>query len=159
MNIWGELSSDSQIQIIILTHNFDFYRSCRHSIGKDLKSQLFGFLNQSGEVDLFNISSTDYESFGLIEKWKENNDPLSLIALIPFLRNIIELKDGRSNADYLKLTDYLHYNLATNAVSLSGLSDLYGSFSVSCSSINNIKYFDILLEEVKKWISQLVKQT
>lgn len=151
----GELSSDSQIQIIILTHNFDFYRSCRHSFGSKLKSQLFAFLNQNGEVDLFDISSTDYESFNLIEKWKDEDDPLSLIALIPFLRNIIELKDGKNDPDYLKLTDYLHYNLTTGTIDLSNLSAIYGGFSIKCTSINNNTYFDVLLDEVKKMNSPI----
>ena len=151
----GELSSDSQIQIIILTHNFDFYRSCRHSFGNKLKSQLFAFLNQNGEVDLFDISSTDYESFNLIEKWKDEADPLSLIALIPFLRNIIELKDGKNDPDYLKLTDHLHYNLTTGKIDLTDLSAIYGEFSINCTSANNTKYFDVLLDEVKKMNSSI----
>lgn len=145
-----ELSLDPQIQIIILTHNFDFYRSCRHAIGSGLKSQLFSFLNKTGEIDLFNIYATDYESFNLIEKWKSKDDKSSLIALIPFLRNIIELKHGTRHSDYLELTNYLHYNLNTGTKNLNILGTIYNRFSIKCTSADYDNYLDVLVDEVKK---------
>lgn len=100
---------------VILTHNFDFYRTlaCR----ADLKSSAW-FAERSDK----GISLEEGEYFvDVFERWKENVycNKAIFIAAIPFLRNIIQYKDGQSSPEFLQLTALLHYkkNLEPNLCS------------------------------------------
>lgn len=151
----SELSENEKIQLIILTHNFDFYRSCRYKFGNKLTSQLMAYLDAKDEVELFNASSGDYESFALITRWKKNDDITSLIALIPFLRNMVELKDGKTASHYELLCDYLHFNLNTGNRKLSDIINVYSEYNIKCEIIDDSPYWDALKKEVESISPQL----
>lgn len=145
----NELAKDSQIQLIILTHNFDFYRACKHAFGENLDSQLLAYLDSNDEVAIFDANSNNYESFMLFSDWKQKNNIASLIALIPFLRNLIELKEGNSTPNYATLCDYLHFNLNTANLDLQNLHAIYNDNGVLDSIADSTKYWDLLISEVK----------
>jgi len=153
----SELAADSNTQLIVLTHNFDFYRSCRNAFGHELKSELFGYLDSNAEPSLFNAKKEDYESFKLFNKWKVKDDIPSLIALIPFLRNIVELQSGESSANYILLCDYLHFNLNTANLDLSGIASIYNTNGITHTSATNAKYWTLLINEIKALRSPIVE--
>ncbi|AUD63402.1 hypothetical protein BK010_07280 [Tenericutes bacterium MO-XQ] len=154
----SELSLDPNVQLIILTHNFDFYRSACISLGGNLNSRLFGYIDTNDDVSLFNANSSDYESFELFRSWKTKDDVSSLIALVPFLRNLVELQEGNSSPNYAVLCNYLHYNLSTPILTLAGLGTIYtnnGILHTSASSITT--YWNLLIQEVKTISSPVVE--
>jgi len=154
----SELSTDTNIQLIVLTHNFDFYRSTCISLGGNLNSRLFAYLDTNEDVSLFNANSSDYESFQLFRVWKTRNDIPSLIALIPFLRNLVELQEGDTSANYTMLCDYLHFNLNTSTLFLNGLSSVYSSNGIVHTSIpSSTSYWDLLIHEAKSITSPVVE--
>lgn len=154
----SELSSDNNIQLIILTHNFDFYRSTCISLGGNLNSRLFAYLDTNEDVSLFNANSSDYESFQLFRDWKTRNDIPSLISLIPFLRNLVELQEGDSSANYVMLCDYLHFNLNTPTLFLNSLSSIYSSNGIIHSTLSSsVSYWDLLVQETKNITSPVVE--
>ncbi len=154
----SELSSEVNVQLIILTHNFDFYRSTCIALGGNLNSRLFGYINTDNDVLLFNANSTDYESFELFRNWKTKDDSTSLIALIPFLRNLVELQEGSTSANYNILCNYLHYNLSTPTLTLNGLGTIYTNNGVmhTCAT-STTTYWNLLIQEVKKISSPVVE--
>jgi hypothetical protein len=153
----SELASDTNIQLIILTHNFDFYRSCRHSFGYLITSQLFAYLDANEEVSLFDSSSNNYESFQLFNAWKRRDDIASLITLIPFIRNLAELKEGESSTNYVTLCDFLHFNLNTANIDLLSISNLFHSHGVLHAAANSTRYWTLLINEVKSIVSPVVE--
>lgn len=154
----SELSSDRKIQLIILTHNFDFFRSACISLGGNLQSRLFGYLDTNDDVFLLRANKSDYESFALFNDWKNLDDIPSLIAFIPFLRNLVELQEGSSSPSYSLLCDFLHFNLNTSSVTLASLSSIYGIYSIKHTNASaSITYWDHLIRHVKSISSPIAE--
>jgi len=107
---------------IILTHNFDFFRTlesrvikypCCHMIKKtDAEITL---INATGIRNPFN------------NDWKINmsNNDIKLIASIPFVRNLIAYTKGESDANYLKLTSALHMKIDSIDLTISDLESIF----------------------------------
>lgn len=97
-----EISNIANFKQIILTHNFDFYRTICCRLNGERKNHLQAIKN--GENIL--IKETKYQKNPFIY-WKDHlNEKQYLIASIPFLRNLAEYC-GHEN-EYNKLTSLLH---------------------------------------------------
>lgn len=101
-----DISEEDNFYMIVLTHNFDFY--------KTFKSRLGGRINFSGnwmavrelnEIKLYVGEKKDV--FPLLRA-KFGECDLTFISCIPFVRNLIEFTIGTENNSYLALTSLLH---------------------------------------------------
>ncbi len=111
-----DIAEDDNFFQIILTHNFDFFRTIesRHvvSYGQCLIS-----IKSDVGIDL---EKADYVRNPFINNWKNNlTDNKKLIASIPFIRNIIEYTQGDDNADYLLLTSVLHQKSNSGSITVN----------------------------------------
>lgn len=153
-----DLSKEPKIQLIILTHNFDFYRSCRITIGNDLQSKLLAYEVSDG-VKLIDARNKEFENFSFISNWKSQSKTKSMIALLPFIRNIYEIKDGSSHLDYKKICHFLHYDNQTINLKLSDLDNIFDTFKVVKSSdYSNGLYFETLVLEVNKILTEELRE-
>ncbi|MHA4738960.1 ATP-binding protein [Dyadobacter sp. MSC1_007] len=101
-----DISDDPKFKMIILTHNFDFY--------KTIKKRLEGVNNWTGNLKAVKSAS----QVSLVPGEKQDVFPLlrknfstcekSFISCIPFVRNLIEYTVGTKNTNYLTLTSLLH---------------------------------------------------
>lgn len=89
---------------IVLTHNFDFYRTLSSRLGLG-NSVYMTNIADDGTIELKN---GEYRSdlFSFLMKGSNNNNK-HLVSLIPFARNLIEYIEGQSS-DYIKLTSCMH---------------------------------------------------
>jgi hypothetical protein len=105
-----DLSKEVNFYSIILTHNFDFFRTIHSRIlhGQQRGTHSFIAEKLSGEIKL--ISAEEKNIIAPFENWRHNvnNNEKHLIACIPFMRNLIDFKDG-INDDYKLLTHVLHH--------------------------------------------------
>lgn len=101
-----DIADDPKFKMIILTHNFDFY--------KTIKKRLEGVNNWEGnlkavksanEVSL--VAGEKQDVFPLLRKNFATCEK-SFISCIPFVRNLIEYTVGTKNTNYLTLTSLLH---------------------------------------------------
>lgn len=106
-------SEDVPFTALILTHNFDFLRTIE-SRGICYADQCRLAFKNDGEIKLTDFKQSDIQN--PFKKWQPRlNEPIILVAYIPFLRNVIEYtqgmknEDGSDNADYATLTNMLHY--------------------------------------------------
>jgi len=117
-----DISESGNCKLIILTHNFDFFRTlCSRFVGygnclyvlKDAKG-----MTLEPAVGIKNVFVND---------WKPNfsADIKKRIASIPFMRNLVEYTRGESDADYLRLTALLHWMGATDQVTDTELFEIY----------------------------------
>lgn len=109
-----DISDDDNFFQIILTHNFDFFRTILSrgvvSYGQCLIS------NKSGLG--ISLEQASYIKNPFINDWKNDLvDGKKMIASIPFIRNIIEYTQGDGCAEYLQLTSLLHFK--NNSASLT----------------------------------------
>lgn len=131
-----DISKNPLFKSIILTHNFDFYRT--------VKSRLNVYGNQK------RVSTRDSQGITLVEdnftdnpfaKWRDAlNEKGNVIASIPFVRNLAEFS-GNSEI-YNKLTKLLHIKPDTKEIKMSELQEnfkavLHNSIDVTLPQLGN----------------------
>lgn len=131
-------------KIIFLSHNFDFYRT----VSKRLNISRDNRLTAQIEDDEIKIIKEKYQDKPF-EHWKEilksrnrynvaysvNDAKKHIIALIPFVRNLIEFGVDKNksqaegfNKDYKVLTSLLHVKDRTNSISIRNLKLIYNEY-------------------------------
>ena len=101
-----DIADDPRFKMIILTHNFDFYKTIKKRLESvnNWKGN-FKAVKSASEVNL--VSGEKQDVFPLLRK-NFSTCEKSFISCIPFVRNLIEYTVGTKNTDYLTLTSLLH---------------------------------------------------
>lgn len=117
-----DISEDDNFFQIILTHNFDFFRTIQ---GRGVVS--YGQCLISNKTDSgINLEQANYINNPFINDWKNNlTDNKKLIASIPFVRNIIEYTRGSGDTDYLLLTSVLHIKSNSPTITLNDFKTVF----------------------------------
>ena len=115
-----EVSTDGRFQQLILSHNFDFYRTVSSRL--DVKRQ--NRILASKENGTVTLEQEVYQKSAPFSRWREklNSDLPILIASIPFLRNLAEFSGDNTSCD--KLTPLLHIKPETKQFSVADLEEL-----------------------------------
>jgi hypothetical protein len=110
-----DLTKISFFYQIILTHNFDFFRSVAISFVH--RNRCLMTSKNSAEIKL--IKAEGIRNL-FINMWKPkvHTDNRILCASIPFTRNLIEYIKGEGDRDYLKLTSLLHWKEDTDQITV-----------------------------------------
>ena len=133
-----ELNDNEKFHLIILTHNFDFYRACANRLR--IKTLSILRENETNLID-FHFKKNVFTSF------KERIDHSNFfIASIPFVRNIIEMTTENNDNDYLLLTSCLHYKKNTDSITISQINDVFKNHINTNSNISDSKYIDLLFK-------------
>lgn len=153
----NDLSKEDNFYSIILTHNFDFFRTLQSRILQDNKWD-YSYIAErlSDEIKLIKAGSRNVTD--PFTNWRNdvNNNEKHLIACIPFVRNLIEFKDGQ-NDDYKLLTHALHRKPQDGSIKATvdiAITDLQAPFSTILSGIAftftdiNKKIVDIIEEQI-----------
>ena len=162
----SDISKNLHIDLLILTHNFDFYRTVVSRIGIPREKCYIVQKTQNEELQMTNFGYLkDYFSKGIVEKIKDGNinnttKKIKLIASIPFYRNLTEYM--LLDSEYLNLTCLLHLkDMPTNTSSLR-LSDVWNmipncfrsEFGDTFITDNDENYLELI--EVLHWIFVIV---
>lgn len=115
-----EMANCKNFKLIILSHNFDFYRTVTSRFGLPRCARLHAEL-YNGEV----ILREEYYQNNPIDHWKDNMTLTHVVALIPAVRNLIEYTKGKDNEDYSELTKLLHSKRETSGITFQSLKDIY----------------------------------
>ena len=117
-----DISERDNFWQIILTHNFDFFRTVQSRF-VNYSSCFMATRNEDGievtkAVGIKNIFVND---------WKKNfgDNPRKRIACIPFMRNLIEFTKGNTDSDYGLLTSLLHIKKNTKTITDAHLFEIY----------------------------------
>lgn len=120
-----DLKDDARFKIIILTHNFDFYRTISSRLQVNRNNTYMAYKASNDEIK-FHKAEYLKDPFKFI--MSKANTPEFFISLIPFVRNIIEYtKDttkAPSESDYLKLTSCLHIKAETKNLSVDNVKEI-----------------------------------
>ena len=110
---------------IILTHNFDFFRTIGSRLNIDRKHRLY---TKKSDLEV-NLVEEIYQK-NPFENWIKNinSDTNFLIALIPFVRNLTEYTNGiTSNQNYDTLTELLHIKPNTLTITHRELTTIFNN--------------------------------
>lgn len=144
-----EIAQNNKFYLLILSHNFDFHRTISGRLSLLGPSRLYTNIEQDKIV----LTQEKYQKKSPFIPWKNNPNLVNVLALIPFVRNIIEytVKDYSKNKDYLLLTSLLHIKHETNNIIFNDLLDIYNR----CLNIDTFKS-DIELD--RKVCEELYKE-
>jgi hypothetical protein len=119
-----DIADDTHFLQIVLTHNFDFFRTLNSRFVH--YSQCLMALKSDASVSL--VKATGIRN-PFINDWKAHffDDKRKRIASVPFIRNILEYTKGESDPDYGRLTSLLHWKADTSTVRQSVLDDIYNA--------------------------------
>jgi hypothetical protein len=109
----------SCFQQIILSHNFDFYRTVSSRLGLKLKCRMLASKSGNGVT----LQPEPYQTSAPFSHWRKNlTDRTMLVASIPFLRNLAEFMGD--DTSYAKLTSLLHVKPDTSGITIADLEQL-----------------------------------
>lgn len=135
---------------VILTHNFDFFRTVQSRIigGETQRDTTFIAQRNNGEITL---SSAGHRNItNPFDTWKRHLDnKVILAATIPFIRNLVEHREGSSSDNYKKLTSLLHIKDDTSSISILDIKSIYSDTikSVDLSAYSDTdKVIDVIFE-------------
>lgn len=132
------MSEIDNFYMIILTHNFDFFRTIESRKVTFYKQCLISIKNYEG-VKLIKMDGLRNP---FIYDWKINlDDKKKLIASIPFVRNLVEYKEGLDDADYLILTSVLHSKSKTATILVQDIKEIFEK------NLSNISFPTDFLQE------------
>ena len=146
----NDLSKTTGIDLLILTHNFDFYRTVTLRLGVTRQNCLIAQRDDLGKITITEFKyQKDFFKRVIIQGIHEgnisdDNKKKLLIASIPFYRNLCEYSGKES--DYQKLTCLLHYKtnpMDTASINLSDLWNIIKPFldNISWNGIDE-NYYD-----------------
>jgi len=116
------MSEISNFYMIILTHNFDFFRTIESRKISTYKQCLISLKNSEG----IKLIKMDGLKNPFILDWKKNlSNKRKLIAAIPFVRNLVEYKEGFDDEDYLLLTSVLHSKPKTKTILVKDIKKIF----------------------------------
>lgn len=147
-----DISEDGLFKLIVMTHNFDFFRT--------IEGRFVGYPNCL-------MASKNDQGISLVQAagirnvfandWKANffNDSRKKIASICFLRNLIEMTTGDGDPNYDKLTSMLHWRPESEKMIVANLDAIYNEVCKSAGASGDATKFVHLLitEEADKCLT------
>lgn len=120
-----DLKDEVRFKMLILTHNFDFYRTISSRLRVKRYSIYMAYKDANNEIK-FHQAEYLKEPFKLIKS--NANKPEFFIALIPLARNLIEYTKNTSTdsskSDYLNLTSCLHVKAETASLTVNDIEQI-----------------------------------
>ncbi len=140
-----DISENDKFYLVILTHNFDFFRTIQSRLSIPHK-QSFIANKTTDKIELINIERLNILKPFIGWKKKELTNE-RFIALIPFVRNLIEYSNGEEDNDYLTLTYTLHIKEESKTLQVKEISNIL------CENIKNLK----ISESIKNKEDNIIK--
>lgn len=151
---YTDANDEKLFKILLLTHNFDFYRTVSSRITK--RGNSFIAFVDSDKIKLEKGQYTKnifmHYKNTLVKKYSDN----IMVASIPFVRNLIEYTEGDDNEDYLTLTSVLHYKENTRGITLNQIQDIFNKYwckkepTTFAVGRESELVYDILMQESEK---------
>lgn len=161
-----DISRIENINLLILTHNFDFYRTASNRLQKNYENM---FLAEKDERNVIKLKEfkykKDYFNNAILKNLQDDcskgmseyEHKIELIASIPFFRNINEYL--QENDKSIELINFLHIKEKTKNLKLSDIRNfLPGNLKDKIQIKNNENYLTVLVECAEYLIQQSEEQ-
>jgi hypothetical protein len=137
-----DISSIDVFSQLILTHNFDFFRTLANNFVHRERCLMASRID--GGIKLTKAEGIKNYFIG---KWKENvsKNDFILCATVPFTRNLLEYINGGGDADYIKLTSLLHWKKDTVQITVGDYYKIYNRIFSTDYPVNDARSFVDLL--------------
>lgn len=149
----NDIRRENFFKLIILTHNFDFYRTVGSRLSIHRRNC---YMIQKNENCIKLVRGEYLKDVFAYWKTNVNKDYKILIASIPFVRNLVEYKYSTAHANYTSLTKLLHMKGDTKNIKLNQLTSIYKDiWNINLDfSDENKEIYDLIFEEADSIISE-----
>jgi hypothetical protein len=140
-----DIAEDPHFKQIILTHNFDFYRTIQSRFVRYPDC----FMASKTAAGLVLEQAAGIQNV-FVKDWKPNfaAEPKKKIACIPFMRNLIEYTKDSADPDFVKLTSLLHWKADSDQITISDLDVIFNRlFGQNVASAEGAKTVIALIED------------
>lgn len=129
----NDLGNTNGIDLLILTHNFDFYRTVKLRLGVNRANCLIAQRDEEGVISVteFKYQKDFFKKVVIAEikdgKITDDNKKKLLISSVPFYRNLCDYSeiDTGATSGYAKLTCFLHLKTTPIDTQTAKISDLW----------------------------------
>ncbi|GAA7537697.1 hypothetical protein HpBHB29_05130 [Helicobacter pylori] len=121
----NDLQECGQFKLLVMTHNFDFYRTLASRL--NIPREQIKMIRKNDAREII------FEKGGYLKsfiKWiRDSEDDKDFFTLIPFVRNLIEYTSFQADKDsnYIKLTSCLHIKKDTKNIQIQDISKIFDS--------------------------------
>ena len=129
---------------IILTHNFDFFRTLANSFVHRERCLMAN--RHTSEISLSKADGIKNYFIGILKE-KVHTNPRVMCATIPFTRNLIEYTKGEDDPDYFKLTCLLRWKKDTDKITDTDYFEIYNRLFGTSHTGGNKSVKDLLCEQ------------
>jgi hypothetical protein len=120
-------SRSNKFYLIILTHNFDFYRTVSSRLNINQAHLWMVERARNGEIEL---KKGQYKGNVFINVFVgHDDDDKKFICMIPFVRNLIEYTKGDNSPEYNLLTSCLHIKTETKDITEEQILDIIKDYT------------------------------
>ena len=144
-----EISQGGLFRQIIMTHNFDFFRTIQSRF-VPYPNCLMASRNDAGTVSLAQAKGIKNV---FVNDWKPNffTVPKKKIASIPFIRNLVEYTKGEADPAFATLTSLVHWKADSATITEADLDAIYNDvFTSTGTSANGQRpMIEIIHEEAR----------
>jgi hypothetical protein len=157
-----DVLEENNFRLIILTHNFDFYKTVKGRFGGKMNYQ--GNWTAIKKVD--GIELTVGEKKNVFDSLRSDLHTCNIIfvACIPFVRNLIEYSIGKENDSYYTLTSLLHMKseniekgiCSTKNLEVQQVFDVFNTVfgKSNTTTTPNKKVYELIIEKSEEIISK-----
>jgi hypothetical protein len=137
---------DGKFVMLILTHNFDFFRTVQSRLSIGRRQNCFMAIKSDNTVVL-----TQAEYLNPFSYWRKNihQNRKLMLASIPMARNLIEYAEGNDAPDFTFLTSLLHIKPGSDAITMSQLANVMNKILKTTATGGTEKVIDVVLEEAE----------
>jgi energy-coupling factor transporter ATP-binding protein EcfA2 len=127
-----EIADKDNFYQIILTHNFDFFRTLvSRFVGRKQSCMI---VKTDENIELIDVEYL--KPFSYFKSNLHSNDYI-LIASIPFIRNLVEYTKNSQDDDFVRLTSLLHIKQDTNNYTVADLETIFNNVINNQVTLNN----------------------
>lgn len=118
-----EMSDHADFKLVLLTHNFDFFRTL---VSRGVVGYNRCLMAQKDESKVV-LHQAEHINNPFIRGFKKNffTDGMQRMASIPFVRNILEYTKGTDDQDYITLTSLLHWKSDSASIANAELDRIF----------------------------------
>lgn len=151
---YTDANDEKIFKILLLTHNFDFYRTVASRITKRGNSYIA--FSDCGTIKLERGHYTKNLFSNYKDRLLKDYTDKIMLASIPFVRNLIEYTEGSEHPDYLLLTNVLHYKPDTRTITLEQIQKIFNDHWFRNEKLKfalgreNERVYDVIMSESER---------
>jgi hypothetical protein len=123
----NDISQTENFYQIILTHNFDFFRTIQSRMLGEAVQRDNSMIAERNTTEIKLVPAGHKNITNPFSDWKKklNTCPVTLVATIPFVRNLVEFREGSSGEAFSRLTALMHIKAESKGITIANLKAVY----------------------------------